>query len=90
MITHTFLGPVTRLKVIGPAGHLIADMPTARAEALPVGSRVVAHIPDEGARLLSLPADGPRHASACRGRSVKMPVTPSAASSSIRAGSLTV
>jgi putative spermidine/putrescine transport system ATP-binding protein len=57
VITHTFLGPVTRLKVIGPAGHLIADMPTARAEALPVGSRVVAHIPDEGARLISLPGE---------------------------------
>ena len=43
----------------GPAGNLIADMPTARAEALPVGSRVVAHIPNEGARLLTLPAEGP-------------------------------
>jgi putative spermidine/putrescine transport system ATP-binding protein len=55
VITHTFLGPVTRLKIVGPAGNLIADMSTARAEALPVGSRVVAHIPDEGARLLTLP-----------------------------------
>ena len=59
VITHTFLGPVTRLKVIGPAGALIADMPTARAQALPVGSRVVAHIPNEGARLINLPAEGP-------------------------------
>jgi putative spermidine/putrescine transport system ATP-binding protein len=58
VITHTFLGPVTRLKVIGPAGELIADMPTARAEALPVGSRVVAHIPNEGARLITLAAEG--------------------------------
>ena len=59
VITHTFLGPVTRLKVIGPGGNLIADMPPARAEALPVGSRVFAHIPDEGARLLTLPSEGP-------------------------------
>ena len=54
VLTHTFLGPVTRLTVAGPAGNLIADMPTARAEALPVGSRVIAHVPDEGSRLLSL------------------------------------
>ncbi len=55
VITHTFLGPITRVKMSGPGGLLTADMPTARAEALPVGSRVVAHIPEEGARLLSLP-----------------------------------
>jgi putative spermidine/putrescine transport system ATP-binding protein len=54
VITQTFLGPVTRLKVAGPAGDLIADLPTARAEALPVGSHVVARVPAEGARLLSL------------------------------------
>ncbi len=54
VLTHTFLGPVTRLTVAGPAGSLIADMPTARAEALPVGSRVIVHVPDEGSRLLSL------------------------------------
>ena len=59
VISHTFLGPVTRLKVVGPGGDLIADMPTARAEALPVGSHVVAQIPDEGARLLTLPPDAP-------------------------------
>jgi putative spermidine/putrescine transport system ATP-binding protein len=58
VITHTFLGPVTRVKVAGPAGNLIADMPTARAEALPVGSRVVANVPNEGLRLLTLPAEG--------------------------------
>jgi putative spermidine/putrescine transport system ATP-binding protein len=54
VITQTFLGPVTRLKVVGPGAHLIADVPTARAEALPVGSRVAARVPSEGARLLSL------------------------------------
>jgi putative spermidine/putrescine transport system ATP-binding protein len=54
VISHTFLGSVTRLKVRGPGGDLIADMATARAEALPVGSRVFAHVPVEGVRLLSL------------------------------------
>jgi putative spermidine/putrescine transport system ATP-binding protein len=56
VITQTFLGPVTRLKVLGPGADLIADVPTARAEALPVGSRVVARVPAEGAQLLSLKA----------------------------------
>jgi putative spermidine/putrescine transport system ATP-binding protein len=56
VLSHTFLGPVTRLTVAGPGGNLIADMSTARAEALPVGSRVVAHVPTEGSRLLTLPA----------------------------------
>jgi putative spermidine/putrescine transport system ATP-binding protein len=58
VLTQTFLGPVTRLKVIGPGGDLISDLPTARAEALPVGARVVARVPSDEARLLSLPEDG--------------------------------
>ena len=52
VLTHTFLGPVTRLKV---SGDLIADMSTARAAALPVGASVVARIPADGVKLLSLP-----------------------------------
>ncbi len=59
VVTQTFLGPVTRLKVIGSGTSLIADMSTARAAALPVGARVVAKIPSEGAKLISLPDDGP-------------------------------
>src|SRR4029077_16923938 len=59
VIAQTFLGPVTRLKVSGPNSSLIADMSTARAAALPVGATVVAKIPAEGAKLLSLPDDGP-------------------------------
>ena len=59
VITQTFLGPVTRLKVTGEGTSLIADMSTARAAALPVGATVVARIPAEGAKLLSLPDDGP-------------------------------
>ncbi|HVC87355.1 MAG TPA: ABC transporter ATP-binding protein [Gaiellaceae bacterium] len=63
VLTQTFLGPVTRLKVnlgagAGAGAGLIADMSTARAAALPVGARVVARIPTEGAMLLSLADDG--------------------------------
>ena len=58
VITQTFLGPVTRLKVSGNGTSLIADMSTARAAALPVGAHVVAKIPSEGAKLISLPDDG--------------------------------
>ena len=49
---------MTRLKVTA-AADLIADMSTARAAALPVGASVMARIPAEGAKLLSLPKDGP-------------------------------
>jgi putative spermidine/putrescine transport system ATP-binding protein len=59
VIAQTFLGPVTRLKVSGSGTNLIADMSTARAAALPVGARVIAKIPSEGAKLISLPDDGP-------------------------------
>ena len=59
VLTQTFLGPVTRVKVSGSGMNLIADMSTARAAALPVGARVSAKIPSEGAKLISLPDDGP-------------------------------
>ncbi len=63
VLTHTFLGSITRLKIIGPATDLIADVPTARVDTLPIGLRVVARVPAAGTRLLSLgeaPAsDGP-------------------------------
>jgi putative spermidine/putrescine transport system ATP-binding protein len=54
VVTQTFLGPVTRLKM---TGGLIADMSTARASALPVGANVVAQVPYEGVQLLTLAAD---------------------------------
>ena len=57
VLTHTFLGPVTRLKVIGTGVELISDVPTARVEALPIGMRVVARVPTQGVRLLSLASD---------------------------------
>jgi putative spermidine/putrescine transport system ATP-binding protein len=54
VVTQTFLGPVTRVKM---TGGLIADMSTARAAALPVGANVVAQVPVEGVQLLTLAAD---------------------------------
>jgi putative spermidine/putrescine transport system ATP-binding protein len=56
VLTQTFLGPVTRLRM---TGGLIADMSTARASALPVGANVVAHVPAEGVQLLTLGEDEP-------------------------------
>ncbi|HEY6962288.1 MAG TPA: ABC transporter ATP-binding protein [Gaiellaceae bacterium] len=55
VVTQTFLGPVTRLKL---TGGLIADMSAARAEALPVGSHVVANVPSDNAQLLVLEDGG--------------------------------
>jgi putative spermidine/putrescine transport system ATP-binding protein len=54
VITHTFLGSVTRLKILGQQTEYIADIPTARVDSLPIGLRVVAHVPSMGTRLLSL------------------------------------
>src|SRR5256714_8804394 len=63
VLTHTFLGSITPLQIIGPETDLIADVPTARVDTLPIGLPVVAHVPATGTRLLSLseaPAsDGP-------------------------------
>ncbi len=61
VLTHTFLGSVTRLKIVGRETDLIADVPTVRVDSLPIGQRVVAHVPVTGTRLLSLgdePASG--------------------------------
>jgi putative spermidine/putrescine transport system ATP-binding protein len=61
VLTHTFLGSVTRLKILGRGTDLIADVPTARVDSLPIGSPVVARVPGAGTRLLSLseePAPG--------------------------------
>jgi putative spermidine/putrescine transport system ATP-binding protein len=60
VLTHTFLGPVTRLRIDGPGASLIADMPTARAAALPPGSKVDAALPATEARLLDLTDDLPQ------------------------------
>jgi putative spermidine/putrescine transport system ATP-binding protein len=59
VVTQTFLGPVTRLKIIGTGVDVIADVPTQTALGLPVGTRVAAVLPAEGARLLTLKGDVP-------------------------------
>jgi putative spermidine/putrescine transport system ATP-binding protein len=59
VVTQTFLRPVTRLKIIGTGVDVIADVPTQTALGLPVGTRVAAVLPAEGARLLTLKADLP-------------------------------
>jgi len=59
VVTQTFLGPVTRLKILGDGVDVIADVPTQKALALPVGTRVAATLPAEGARLLELKEDLP-------------------------------
>jgi putative spermidine/putrescine transport system ATP-binding protein len=60
VLTHTFLGPVTRLRIASGSSSLIADMPTARAAALPPGSKVDAALPATEARLLDLIDDLPQ------------------------------
>jgi putative spermidine/putrescine transport system ATP-binding protein len=63
VITHTFLGSVTRLKVLGQETEYIADVPTTRVDSLPIGLPVIARVPSVGTRLLSLSeeqaSDGP-------------------------------
>jgi putative spermidine/putrescine transport system ATP-binding protein len=54
VVTHTFLGPVTRVRIASDTASLIADMSTARAAALPPGSKVDATLPAADARLLEL------------------------------------
>ena len=59
VISHTFLGSVTRIKVAARAGEVTADVSTQRAETLPVGHHVTARFPAESARLLSLEESAP-------------------------------
>jgi putative spermidine/putrescine transport system ATP-binding protein len=60
VVSHIFLGSVTRVRIEDPDGErgLTADIPPARAAALTIGTRVAASFPPDGARLLSL-ADQP-------------------------------
>ena len=54
VLTHTFLGPVTRLKIVGTEAELIADVSTGRVDSLPIGLQVLARVPTGAAQLLSL------------------------------------
>src|SRR5262249_53725443 len=59
VVTQTFLGAVTRLKIVGTGVDVIADVPTQKALGLPVGTRVAAALPADGVRLLDLKDDLP-------------------------------
>jgi putative spermidine/putrescine transport system ATP-binding protein len=59
IVTQTFLGATTRLKIVGAGVDVIADVPTQKALALPVGTRVTAALPAEGVRLLDLTEERP-------------------------------
>jgi putative spermidine/putrescine transport system ATP-binding protein len=54
VLSHTFLGSVTRLKVQAGPAEWSADLSSERAAALPVGSRVSLRFPAASAQLLSL------------------------------------
>lgn len=55
VVSHTFLGSVTRVKVGVGEGEVTAGIPTTRVGSIPIGLRVIAHFPADSARLLSLP-----------------------------------
>jgi ABC-type Fe3+/spermidine/putrescine transport system ATPase subunit len=59
IISHTFLGAVTRVKVHGEGVDLTADVPTSRVRTLPIGMNVVTQVPADGVRLLSLAGEEP-------------------------------
>jgi putative spermidine/putrescine transport system ATP-binding protein len=59
VVTQTFLGPVTRLKILGDGVDVIADVPTQKALALQVGTKVAAMLPAEDARVLELTEELP-------------------------------
>ncbi|HEY7197276.1 MAG TPA: ABC transporter ATP-binding protein [Gaiellaceae bacterium] len=54
VLSHTFLGSVTRLRVESQGGEISADVPSTEAGKLPVGQRVAARFPAATARVLTL------------------------------------
>ncbi|HEU5279912.1 MAG TPA: ABC transporter ATP-binding protein [Gaiellaceae bacterium] len=54
VVSHTFLGSVTRVRVVAGDSEWTADLSGERAAALPVGSRVAIRFPAASAKLLSL------------------------------------
>jgi putative spermidine/putrescine transport system ATP-binding protein len=54
VVSHTFLGSVTRVKVAVGDGEITADVPTARVGSTPIGALATARFPADSARLLSL------------------------------------
>jgi len=54
VVSHTFLGSVTRVRIEAPGGELSADVSSSAAAGIPVGRRVSARFPTESARVLDL------------------------------------
>ena len=54
VVSQTFLGSVTRLRVLAGTAEWTADLSAERAAALPIGSRVSLRFPSATAKLLSL------------------------------------
>jgi putative spermidine/putrescine transport system ATP-binding protein len=54
VVSQTFLGSVTRLRVLAGPAEWTADLSAERAEALPIGSHVSLRFPAASAKLLSL------------------------------------
>jgi putative spermidine/putrescine transport system ATP-binding protein len=67
VLTHTFLGASTRIKVDADGSEITADVPTGRIGGIPIGSRVHARFPAESARLLALGDDADEIAAAAAG-----------------------
>ena len=68
VVSHTFLGAVTRLRVLAGPTEWTADLSAERAAALPIGSRVRLGFPPASAKLLSLEAAAALPAAAPAGR----------------------
>ena len=68
VVSHTFLGSVTRLRVLAGPSEWTADISGERAAALPVGSHVRVSFPAGSAKLLSLEAPPASLAAAPAGR----------------------
>ncbi len=87
VVSQIFLGSVTRLRMAGSSGEgeLTADLPTTHAQAHAIGDRVTGTLPEQHGTPAQ-PGGAARARRSRSGRSLKIPSTPSAASSRIRAG----
>ena len=54
MVSQTFLGSVTRIRVLAGPTEWTADLSAERAAALPIGARVSLRFPSASAKLLTL------------------------------------
>ena len=54
VVSHTFLGPIMRLKLLVGETEVTADVPASRADQFPVGLRVAVGFPADSPRVLTL------------------------------------